>query len=61
MKDAEITVDEVAEVALIGDFTRTPMIINMINEMFQGRSIRHLDHNSHFLAAHGAALESAVV
>lgn len=61
MKDADLNVTQIDEVALVGDFTQTPMISNMISEMFKGKKIRHPNGQSHFLAAHGASLECAVV
>lgn len=61
MKDAEMTVQDIDEVVLVGDFTRTPMIFNTIGKMFEGKHIRQHDVTSHYFASHGAALESAVV
>ena len=61
MKDAEMNVNNIDEIALVGDFTRTPMIFRMINEMFKGKHIRQHDVTAHYLACHGAALEAAIV
>lgn len=61
MKDAEMSVDNIDEVALVGELTRTPMVARMIRKMFHGKHIRQHDFTSHYLASHGAALESAVV
>jgi molecular chaperone DnaK (HSP70) len=60
MKDSEMSVNDVHEVILVGDFTQTPMISKMIQEMFPGKIRLHEAH-SHFLACYGAALEAAVV
>ena len=61
MKDSNMTVADIDEIALVGDFTRTPMIERMIAEMFKNKAIRQHDMTSHYLASHGASLESAVV
>ena len=61
MKDANVNVASIDEVALVGDFTQTPMISSMISEMFKNKPIRHPNGQSHYLAAQGAALECAVV
>ncbi len=41
MKDVNLNVSSIDEVALVGEFTQTPMISNMISEMFVGKNIRH--------------------
>jgi molecular chaperone DnaK (HSP70) len=61
IKDAGMTVNDIDEIVVVGDFTKTPMIINMIDLMFKGKNIRQHDTVSHYLASHGAALESSVV
>ena len=61
MKDADMNVNTIDEIALVGDFTRTPMIFHMINEMFKGKHIRQHDITAHYLACQGAALEAAIV
>jgi molecular chaperone DnaK (HSP70) len=40
MKDANMNVTNIDEIALVGDFTHTPMIARMISEMFKGKKIR---------------------
>lgn len=61
MKDANMTVNDINEIVLVGDFTKTSMIQRMINELFQGKLVRAHELPSHFLACHGASLEAAVV
>lgn len=61
MKDAKLTVEEINEIVLVGDFTRTPMIQRMIHELFPNKSMRAHDNTSHFKASHGASLEAAIV
>ena len=61
MKDANLNMNDLKEVALVGDFTKTSMIQRMINEMFKGKTVRLHDNTAHFFASHGAALEAAIV
>jgi hypothetical protein len=56
-----MTVNDIDEIVLVGDFTKTPMIRRTIEQMFKGKAIREHETVSHYLASHGAALESSVV
>ena len=61
MKDSKLVADDISEIVLVGDFTRTPMIQRMIHELFPNKSVRGHDNTSHFKASHGASLEAAIV
>lgn len=37
MKDADMNVQNIDEIVLVGEFTRTPMIARMLSEMFKGK------------------------
>jgi len=60
MKDANMTVNDLHEIVLLGGFTKVPGLKNMLAELFRGKSVRKPE-NSNLLAAHGAALECGIV
>jgi molecular chaperone DnaK len=59
LKDAELTVDEIDEVVLVGGMTRMPLVRQSVEEFFQRES--HEGLNPDEVVAQGAAIQGGVM
>ena len=51
MKDANVNVNSIDEICLIGEMAQTPMFYLMVRKMFENKNIKMYSGTSHFLAS----------
>jgi heat shock protein 5 len=60
LDDANLTVDDVDEIVMVGGSTRIPKVRQMISDLFKGQEL-HTDINPDEAVAYGAAVQGAVL
>lgn len=55
-----MTVNHLHEIVLLGGLTKTPMLGQILEDLFKGKNVIRPEHH-HEYSARGAALEAAIV